>query len=251
MCTNNVESAAYSPNAAEALGNKLVRDLNASYFSQLWGRENGEEETLSRALILVELMTGNGNDLGRIKHTYQKPGMFGWEAEEGKDLQWISYRGFISRVVRKESAGSEGGESSGPCVEIYKNIVSYLMRECGVSRSYFDPAYSDFASFGKTFDKMWENLDPEVKGLGRSVGDMKAELAELEASFQRMAYLDITGQILDCGLLREPSKYFDKDQCDSLAKMNSDVFSGRLKIEYSTLGEDIKREISKRRLSSR
>lgn len=235
--------------ATEALGNKMAQDNLVLYFTQLWGGEDREEDkkTLDRALEIISIMNdfyGKGN-LSRIKHTYTKPGMFGWEAEDGKSVEWISYKGFISRVVRKEGADADAG-SRVPCVEMYKCVVAYLMRDAGFSRSYFDPTYSEFASFPKTFKKMWDNADKDMKEFGRSLLELRMDIDEMGRDFQKLVYLDMVNQIVDNKLLANPSDHFDRDQCDSMAKMNSDLFPGRLKVEHSSLGEDLKREIAKK-----
>ena len=236
MCAAGAVS--YSKNASESFGNKIAHQSDLIYFTQMWGEES---DTYLRAVELVDEMR-NSRSLSRIKHAYTKPGTFGWESSEwdGGRVAWIPYRGFVSQVIRKENAGG------GPCVEIYRDVVAYLMREGGVRRDLFEERYSDFGSFGKTFDALYENVDPAYRKIEKHLREVKAELAEMQAKWQKLVYEDIVNQIQASELLSEPAKYFDKDHCDSVEKMKPELYPGRLRIEHSLLGEDIKREIRKR-----
>ena len=232
--------ASYSKNASESFGNKIAHQSDLLYFTQMWGEDS---DTFSRAVELTDAMRNDPN-LSRVKHAYTKPGMFGWECNEfsGGRLEWIPYRGFVSQVIKKE----DGEDGKGCCVELYKSVVAYLTREGGARKDLFERRYSDFASFGKTFDSLYENVDPEYRQMEKRLAEIKGELAEMQANWQRLVYEDIVNQIQANELLSEPAKYFDKDHCDSVEKMKPELYPGRLRIEHSLLGEDIKREIRKR-----
>lgn len=234
--------ATYSVNASEALGNKIAHQSDLLYFAQMWG---GDSETCSAAAELADILRSPSSNLGRIKHAYVKPGMFGWcsEGEGGDKLEWISYRGFITHVVKKEAGDAL---SRGTCVELYKAIVAYLTREGGVSRNLFDKKYSDYASFSLTFERLCENAHPDFWRLAKDIVQIKRELTNMQDDWQRLLYQDLTKQVAENELLLDPAKYFDKDQCDSLAKLNPVLFPGTLRIDHSVLGEDLKREIRKK-----
>jgi hypothetical protein len=234
-------SVNYSENAGEAFGNTVAQMSDLGYFKMLWGEGS---ETYYRAWELVNLMQCSKR-MPRIKHSYVKPGMFGWQCDDTEDgkLEWIHYRGFVSQVIKKE----DGQDGQGPCVELYKGIVAYLIREGDIRKGHFESRYSDFASFSKTFERLYENVDPGLKKLGKRLQEMKKELEENAENVKRLVYQDIVRQIETNDLLSDPAKYFDKDQCDSLAKLNPELFSGcRAEIEHSLLGLDLKNEVAKR-----
>lgn len=245
-CSKKKRTAAPPPscsvNAFETIGNKIAHQTNVLHFVQLWG--NGH--TCERALDLLDFISQSR--LPRIKHTYVKPSMFGFESEEGQ-VEWISYKGFIQTVVNKKEPLEVWAYPPGhtqPCVEHYKSVVAYLVREGRVSEDLFEPRYVEFASFRVTFEKLYANVDPEFRGFEKAIRDFREELKMMEDNLKRLVYNDIVSQIETAGLLCEPPKHFDMDQCKSMEKMNPLLFTQRQKIELSALGEDLKKEISKK-----
>ena len=229
----------YSANAFETIGNKIAQQTNVLHFVQLWGEQS---LVCKRALDLQDLVSEL--HLPRIKHTYVKPSMFGFESEEGQ-IDWISYKGFIENVVNKEGVG--GGRSQGKqCVEHYKAVVAYLIREGGLSKDLFDSKYVYFGSFQTTFRKLYASIDPEFRAFEKDILDFKREIQIMEDSLKTLVYNDIVNQIERLGLLNDAPKHFDMDQCCSMEKMNPFIFTSRQKIDLSALGEDIKSEIHKK-----
>ena len=242
-CNNNKKRKHlpnYSANAFETIGNKIAHQTNVLHFVQVYGENS---LTCWKAVELQDQVSQL--NLPRIKHTYVKPSMFGFESEEGQ-IDWISYKGFIDAVVNKDDPELVGRSQSQQCVEHYKGVVAYLVREGGLSKDLFDSKYVNFASFQKTFGKLYAAIDPEFLGFEKAILDFKEEIQTMEENLKKLVYNDIVNQIETLGLLNDPPKHFDMDQCHSMEKMNPLIFTPRQKIDLSALGEDLKREIDKK-----
>ena len=249
----------YSKNAFEAFGNRVAKQTNVLHFVQMWGESSYK---CQRALDLLDLISES--DLPRIKHTYVEPSSFGFECEEDQ-IEWIPYRGFIQTVVNKEEpqqvwvfSGVPGApphqehlrqceqQQQQKCVEHYKSVVAYLMREGQFSKNLFDSRYVNGACFKETFEKLYANIDPQFKVFQGTIADFKEELQMMEDNLKNLVYNDLVNQIESKGLLREAPKHFDMDQCASMENLNPLLYTKRQKVDLSALGEDLKKEIAKR-----
>lgn len=237
----------FSDNAFETIGNKIAKQTNVLHFVQMWGETSC---TCQRALDLLDLISQS--HLPRIKHTYVKPSMFGFESEEGQ-VEWISYKGFVETVVNKSESDQvwvskmqQDNGVSRQCVEHYKSVVAYLVREGQFSRNLFDPKYVNFARFRATFETLYANIDPQYKAFQRSLADFKEELKMMEDNLKKLVYNDLVNQIETRGLLCEAPNHFDMDQCLSIERLNPLLYTQRQKIDFSSLGEDLKKEIDKK-----
>lgn len=246
----------YSANAFEAIGNKIAKQTNVLHFVQMWGESS---YTCQRALDLLDLISES--HLARIKHTYVKPSMFGFESED-RQVEWISYKGFIQAVVNKQESQQVWDCAGGPvvvvvqkqkmkqgeeeqCVDHYKSVVAYLVREGKFSKDLFDPKYVNFARFRETFENLYAKVDPQFRVFQMAIADFKEELTMMEDNLKKLVYNDLVNQIESRGLLCEAPNHFDMDQCLSMEKMNPLVYTQRQKIDLSALGEDLKKEIAK------
>lgn len=238
----------YHLDPCDTIGNKIATQTILLYFVGLWGEES---LVFQRASDLLELLSGPSR-LPRIKHTYVKPAMFGYETEgEGSRVEWISTKGFIKAVVNRDGGKEEDALPPPPMVEYYKGVVAYLLRDChdrGAVEKYFDPRYVHPGRFLETFENLYLNADPAYLSLEKVMQDIREKLRQMEEDWKRMVYEDLANQICSRGLLRDASNHFDWDQCQSLAKMTdgSSVFSERQKVDFSSLGPFLKREISKK-----
>lgn len=232
------------------LSNRIAQQANVLYFVHLFG---GESPANKRAQQLLDVVSTSR--LPRITRVYNKPALFGFETPSSYQQltdhrrgAWINCKGFVETVVRKDNNEDTEASHKGPPYPLYRAVVKYLLREGKLSEDLFDKRYITRGNFSQTFKKLYANVDPKVLAFRETLVGLRKTVTEQENTWKKMVYDELVSEIVKGRLLSEPEEHFDYDQCCTLTKTDGSVqvCSTADQISQSSLGEDLKKEISRR-----
>ena len=246
----------------------LSKKSMRQYFTQKFGSYSSLLDRVDAIVWYIEnppVGIDKKDDKIRIKHNYTKPGMFGFQLQCDDWVEkWISYKDFIDAVISyRWSFGIEDDSESEyeeditreeikdpNIIELYKEIVLYLIKVHKAEKYLFDSKYFSTGDFDVTFEKLFSDMDKDCTELYCKLKMFSKRLEEMKMDWRNLACRDIFDQIRNKNMLDEMEKHFDMEQCRNLKYMNSGGCTtekeGQMSLEFTMVGEDIKRLVKEK-----